>query len=363
MSSLFSRAAAKKKSQVFEPKSYDQQPAATPPIPVGPSGFDFQTPRAPRTSQEPSRSSQEHQTDASGGPLSPQRSIRSVKSVGDTRERRQRDTAESHSSDNARYYRPSSRASNVSDSSQSYYKSNALSNTSMDSHYGNNPNDTVSSRHTMSSSTSSSFAPSIRSVGSSAAASSSYSLASTAGNVTPQPSHAAQMNLARDPRSSTPSSRHSRTSRSSNVPPSPSPSIFSGFDCPRPDSPTEIELLFSEMIDRMDLKPPQRKTMFQWDIDKKWQLVHTEKAALYHTSRKGQKVPRAVGYGHASSDSGTSTKSGENDSLLSNFVNSKSKGKSRQDAPEFYLGSFMDTTVTVEIVQNLNVALRTYDVR
>ena len=117
------------------------------------------------------------------------------------------------------------------------------------------------------------------------------------------------------------------------------------------------------MIDRMDLKPPQRETMFQWDIDKKWQLVHTEKAALHHTLRKGQKVPRAVGYGHASSSSGTSTKSGEHVSRFSNLVNPKSKGKSRQDAPEFYLGSFMDTTVTVEIVQNLNVALRTYDVR
>lgn len=206
MTSLFSRSSSsKKKSSNTEPGAlrYEETPAYTPPLPVAGSSAASYIDGAARVARASSSTASSQQDSI---PMSPGiRSVRSVKSVGDNRERRQRD-GNSSSMDHEDQpmpmrgaHRPSSRASNASDSSQSYYNRPSTGFTpsaSINSQRGipsRDPNGTVSSRTTnnsMMTSSTSSYAPSIRSVASSAshAGSSSYSIHSTlAGMATPQP--------------------------------------------------------------------------------------------------------------------------------------------------------------------------------
>lgn len=360
MTSLFVR---KKKSTTFEPLPYEDRPAATPPIPVnsGQSPFDFTTPKAARSSVD----APEQQDDRSQQPLSPQRSLRSIRSVKsqdpETRERRMRESNEQQTN-----YRPSSRSSNVSDTNPHYSSSTSLSSQ-------RDPNGTMSSRttnHTMSSSTSS-YAPSIRSVGSSAANSSSYSIHSAmTGMTTPQPASTPQMSSSSTmpPPASRKSARASRTS--SLIPNSPVPSLAGGrfpdandFDFPRPNSPAEIERMFAEIVNR-SVQGDQRDEMLRFPIDKKWQMVLTEKHnehANAKSKKRSSKAAAALGFGHMSTAS-SSSRGTDHESMLGSFINSNKKGKGRADGPEFYLSSFLDGTVDHTKVQSLNVGLRTYEV-
>ena len=132
--------------------------------------------------------------------------------------------------------------------------------------------------------------------------------------------------------------------------------------------------------------------LMSWSADKKWQLVQTQ-AFNEWTERR-----RALGErdrGHSTAPSGGpgspqqslaastsnstmhSIGSTTPSSLLSGFRGrdtdtativsldssvggASGKGKARADAPEDYLGQFMNNTITAKAVASLNVGLRTY---
>lgn len=161
----------------------------------------------------------------------------------------------------------------------------------------------------------------------------------------------------------------SGVSASNFVPPTPVPSEFS---FPKPSRPDQIEVMFSELLDRIGVQGSKRFDMLSWSTDKKWQLVQAEKLNEAKSKEK-ENAGHGFSGGHlrerirSGLPSGASAVGARDSAPLSNVSTAatgaeKARIAARKDSPEYYLGAFFDKTIDPKKVAHLNVSLRTYEI-
>jgi len=137
---------------------------------------------------------------------------------------------------------------------------------------------------------------------------------------------------------------------------------------PRPASPSEIEHMFADMINKTGITGQQREEMLRFPTDKKWQMVETQKTNEVQSTLRGSILSGAIGSGPVNPSLAPGRRAGsvvsDHDSILGTGSHKAKAVVGRQeDKPETYLGAFMDNTITSAKVASLNVGLRTYNVK
>lgn len=121
------------------------------------------------------------------------------------------------------------------------------------------------------------------------------------------------------------------------------------FDFPRPASPTSVDVLFEDLIAKGGYSAKVTADMLILDADRKWVLVYNNQHKEWTDARKklGPTAtgPMAGGSGHA------------------NGIGGAESGTGKNEPPEWYIGRFVDGTITLKNVESLTVTLRTYDIK
>lgn len=153
---------------------------------------------------------------------------------------------------------------------------------------------------------------------------------------------------------------------SSNTPSNHGPSpLSSEFSFPRPKTAAAIDELFEELLPKIATTDKAQSEMRALETDKKWIMVYNDcyvkwKAArekITHRRVEGRSAP-AVG---ASTGSGREGRDGGVDLGRTGERTPKAWGKNER--PEWYIGRFMDGSITQAQVASLSVCLRTYELR
>ncbi|KAL8279166.1 hypothetical protein RQP46_008422 [Phenoliferia psychrophenolica] len=144
----------------------------------------------------------------------------------------------------------------------------------------------------------------------------------------------------------------------------PTPSPYSAdFDYTRPSSPTTINLLFEELIPTLASTPKAFDDMRALDVDKKWIMLHNAAFSKWKVARE-KLTHRAVEARSAPAVGQSASERGHHDHhhhLTRAPERTPNKTTAKNENPEWYIGRFMDGTVTAANVASLSVCLRTYE--
>ncbi|CEQ39622.1 SPOSA6832_01157, partial [Sporobolomyces salmonicolor] len=144
------------------------------------------------------------------------------------------------------------------------------------------------------------------------------------------------------------------------LPGSPNP-FSSDFDFPRPHDSAKIDELFEEMLPRLGTAAKAQEAARNLDTDKKWTLVYNDafmkwKSAREKITRRSVDAKSAPAVGTSLATVGeypTTPRAGERTPTT----------RGKNERPEWYIGKFMDGTITQQQVASLSVCLRTYELQ
>lgn len=169
------------------------------------------------------------------------------------------------------------------------------------------------------------------------------------------------------------------------VPAGPSP-FSADFDYPRPSDPARIDELFDELQARIGTtSAAARDAARGLDAEKKWTLIYNDafmrwknaREKLTHRPVEAKSAPAVgargseyvmsprIGGGGGGSGRGDGGTSGNGLGTPSGAGDRSSAKPSwgKNESPEWYIGKFMDGTVTQQQVASLSVCLRTYELK
>lgn len=125
----------------------------------------------------------------------------------------------------------------------------------------------------------------------------------------------------------------------------------SDFHFARPSTDEAVEALFDQLVPKLAATAKMQADLRALDIEKKWIMVYNDALSKWKAARDkitqkyvDSRMPAAAS---TSGDGGKAT------------VGRKSWGKN--ESPEWYIGKFMDGSVTPAQVASLSVCLRTYE--
>lgn len=148
------------------------------------------------------------------------------------------------------------------------------------------------------------------------------------------------------------------SSNSPALPYGPSP-LSSEFSFPRPKTAAAIDELFEELLPRIATTDKAQAEMRALDTDKKWIMVYNDSYVKWKAAR--EKITHRRVEGRSAPAVGASTGTQGQDGAKTSERTPKAWGKNER--PEWYIGRFMDGSITQAQVASLSVCLRTYELR
>lgn len=135
-----------------------------------------------------------------------------------------------------------------------------------------------------------------------------------------------------------------------------SPPTSSTFEFPRPP-PHVISQRFNELLPKLDFPRGAIQTL---DVDRQWTLLYNDEHSKWTAAREqltGKAVDRRSAMLNTMAPGGSSGDSNRREG------GKGMKGvKGMTENPEWYVGKFMDSSITKEDVTGLSVCLRTYSI-
>lgn len=144
--------------------------------------------------------------------------------------------------------------------------------------------------------------------------------------------------------------------------------MSSDFDFPRPADPAKVDELFDELLPRIGATSGSALDAARnLDTDKKWTLIYNDAFMKWKNAR--EKITHRPVEGRSAPAVGTS-RGGVAEYPMSprmggaGAAGDRSSAKpswGKNESPEWYIGKFMDGTITQQQVASLSVCLRTYE--
>lgn len=168
--------------------------------------------------------------------------------------------------------------------------------------------------------------------------------------------------------SRTPTSNPLRESTMSTQGPGPSP-YSAEFHFARPADPAEIDALFDELLPRIGTSSAAAVGAARsLDVNKKWTLIYNDAFMRWKNAR--EKLTHRPVDAKSAPAVGTS-RTGPAEHVSSPRIGTGSAGDrnsarpswGKNESPEWYIGRFMDGTITQQQVASLSVCLRTYELQ
>lgn len=150
----------------------------------------------------------------------------------------------------------------------------------------------------------------------------------------------------------------------------PGPSPYSAeFHFARPADPAEIDALFDELLPRIGTSSAAAVGAARsLDVNKKWTLIYNDAFMRWKNAR--EKLTHRPVDAKSAPAVGTS-RTGPAEHVSSPRIGTGSAGDrnsarpswGKNESPEWYIGRFMDGTITQQQVASLSVCLRTYELQ
>jgi len=144
------------------------------------------------------------------------------------------------------------------------------------------------------------------------------------------------------------------------IAPSPFASDFEK-EFPRPSDPQKIDELFEQLIPQMGTGTEAEAAIRALETDKKWLMIYNDAFSKWKVAR--EKITHRPVEARSAPGIGTSTNSIAEYPTTPRASERTPVGRGKNERPEWYIGKFMEGTITQQQVASLSVCLRTYELQ